>query len=553
MANSIMSVGVSGLQAAQVALLTTSHNISNATTPGYNRQQAIQSTNTPLAHGNGFIGRGVQVSTVQRIYSQYLVNQSLQAQTQSSQLDSHYNEIKQIDNLLADTTSGLTPVLHNFFNAVQDMASNPTSIPSRQAVLSNAEALVSRFQQMDQRLSEMREGVNSQITSSVAEINSLAQQIAGLNTNIQAVEASANGQPANDLLDQRDALIRNLSQLTNVDVVRQNNGHYNVFIGNGQSLVVGSSAMTLKAVAASPGDPQRLTVAMDLNGSEVSLPERQLQGGSLGGLLAFRSETLDSVQAGFNELARGFAQSFSEQHRLGQDLQGEMGGDFFEVTDPSHAAGSIRVAISDPTEIAAAVPIRTEGDVGNTGSAKISAGSVTAPANLTGHKYEIVFDIAGGITTYDITDLTIGPVSAGNAFTSGQSISFDGLQFEITGNPADGDKFVISPNTSGVADNRNALLLAELQTKNTLQGGTASYQSAYASLVSQVGNKTRELEVTSKAQESMLNQTDQALQSLSGVNLEEEAANLLRYQQMFQASSKVIEIGNSLFDSLLRI
>lgn len=468
MANSIMSVGVSGLQAAQVALLTTSHNISNATTPGYNRQQAIQSTNTPLAHGNGFIGRGVQVSTVQRIYSQYLVNQSLQAQTQSSQLDSHYNEIKQIDNLLADTTSGLTPVLHNFFNAVQDMASNPTSIPSRQAVLSNAEALVSRFQQMDQRLSEMREGVNSQITSSVAEINSLAQQIAGLNTNIQAVEASANGQPVNDLRDQRDALIRDLSKLANVDVVRQNNGHYNVFIGNGQSLVVGSSAMTLKAVA-SPNDPQRLVMAMDLNNTEVLLPEHQLKGGSLGGLLAFRSETLDSVQNSFDQLAWGIAGTFNDQHVQGLDLQGAAGSNFFEgmdpsdPSDPSGAARSIRVAISDPALIAAA-------------------------------------DSDGGVT-----------------------------------------------------NNRNALKLAELQTANTLQGRTASYQSAYASLVSQVGNKTRELEVTSRAQESMLNQTDQALQSLSGVNLEEEAANLLRYQQMFQASSKVIEIGNSLFDSLLRI
>ncbi len=461
MANSLMNVGVSGLRTAQVALLTTSHNISNATTPGYNRQQAIQSANTPLAHSDGFIGRGVEISTVQRIYNQYLVSQSLQAQGQSSQLNSYYNEIKQIDNMLADTTSGLTPALHNFFNAVQDVASNPASIPSRQAMLSNAEALVSRFQQMDQRLSEMRDGVNSQITGNVTEINSLAQQIAGLNASIQTAEGSASGQPANDLLDQRDALVRALSKVINVDVVRQNNGHYNVFIGNGQSLVVGSSAMTFKAVA-SPDDPQRLTVAMDLNGAETLLPEHQLRGGSLGGLLAFRSETLDTVQASFDELAQGFAQSFNDQHRLGQDLQGAMGGDFFEVVDPSHAAGSIRVAISDPAEIAA----------------------------------------------------------------------------------ADGD--------GGVANNRNALLLAELQTKNTLQDGT-SYQSAYASLVSQVGNKTRELEVTSQAQESLLIQTDQTIQSLSGVNLEEEAANLLRYQQMFQASSKVIEISNSLFDSLLRI
>lgn len=462
MANSIMNVGVSGLQAAQTALLTTSHNISNATTPGYNRQQAIQSTNTPLPHSNGFIGRGVQVSAVQRIYNQYLVRQSLQVQGQSSQLGSHYNEIKQIDNLLADTASGLTPALHNFFNAVQDVASNPTSIPSRQAMLSNAEALISRFQSMDQRLSEMREGVNNQIASSVDEINSLAQQVVRLNTNIQTIESSANSQPANDLHDQRDAFIRDLSKLANVDVVRQSNGHYNVFIGNGQSLVVGTSAMALKAVPSS-SDPKRLVVAMDVGDKEILLPEHQLQGGSLGGLLAFRSETLDSIQTDFNQLAKGLADTFNDRHVLGLDLQGTVGKNFFEVTDSNHAARSIEVAISDPAEIAAA-------------------------------------DSAGG-----------------------------------------------------VSNNRNALLLAGLQTTNTLQGGTASYQSAYASLVSQVGNKTRELEVTSQAQESLLAQTDQAIQSLSGVNLEEEAANLLRYQRMFQASSKVIEISNSLFDSLLRI
>jgi len=466
MANGIMSVGISGLRTAQVALLTTSHNISNATTPGYNRQQTVQSASTPQLNSAGFVGRGVQTAAVERIYNQYLVNQSLQAQSQSSQLNSYYNEIKQIDNMLADTTSGLTPALHNFFNAVQDVASNPTSIPSRQAMLSNAEALTARFQSMDQRLSEMQAGVNSQITSSVVEINSLAQQIARLNSDIQAAESSANGQPANDLLDQRDTLIRDLSKVINVDVVRQNNGHYNVFIGNGQSLVVGTSPMTLKAVP-SATDPQRLVVAMEQSGGEILLPEHQLQGGSLGGLLAFRSETLDTVQNSFDQLAWGIADTFNTQHQVGFDLQSVGGSDFFEGTDPSgpsQAARNIRVAISDPARIAAA-----------------------------------------------------------------------------------------DNNDGGVTNNINALKLAGLQTENTLQGNTASYQSMYSGIVSQIGNKTRELEVTGQAQENLLVQIDQSIQSLSGVNLEEEAANLLRYQQMFQASSKVIEISNSLFDSLLRI
>lgn len=463
MTNNIMNIGVSGLRTAQVALLTTGHNISNATTPGYNRQQAIQSSNVPVSRGDGFIGQGVQVNTVQRVYNQFLVNQSLQTQAQSSQLNSYYNEISQIDNLLADPASGLTPALHDFFNAVHDVASNPASIPSRQAMLSTAESLVSRFQLMDQRLSEMYEGVNAQIASHVTEINSLAQQVSKLNKDIQVAEGQANGQPANDLHDQRDVLVRDLSQLVHVDVIQQN-GHYNIFIGNGQPLVVGGSHMALKVVE-SPDDRQRLTVAMDTGNAETLLPEHQLRGGNLGGLLNYRSDTLDSVQQGFDEIAFELADAFNAQHKQGFDLQGTVGGEFFEI-DLDQKIGSasrIKVTITDPAEIAAA-------------------------------------ESAGGVT-----------------------------------------------------DNLNALKLAELQTKKVMHDKTASFQSAYAQIVSEVGNKTRELEVSSKAQENLLVQVDQSIQSISGVNLEEEAANLIRYQQLFQASSKVIEIGNSLFDSILRI
>ncbi|SCZ85156.1 flagellar hook-associated protein FlgK [Nitrosomonas mobilis] len=629
MGNSLANIGVSGLRTAQAQLLTTSHNISNASTPGYNRQQAIASTNIPDMRGNGFVGQGVQVSTVQRIFSQFLFTQSLQTQNQSSQLDSYYNEVKQLDNLLADTSSGLTPALHAFFNAVQDVAANPASVPSRQAMLSNAEALTGRFQSMDQRFSEVREGVNSQLTSSVDEINSLAKQIGRMNLNIQTVEGSSGGQPANDLRDQRDALIRDLSKLANVSVVRQDNGHHNVFIGNGQALVVGSETMALKAVP-SREDPQRLTVAMDLGSKTVLIPEHQLQGGSMGGLIAFRNETLDSAQNEFGLLALGLAKTFNDQHRLGQDLSGLLGEDFFKVPEPEilsaldntsassvtaivsdvskltasdyrldfdgsnytltrltdntataptaglpltldglsvtsgsmqageyfviqptrEAARNIQVAISDTAKIAAAAPIRTEAATSNTGTGKISAGKVdTLDANLqqavtiTFHSpFDGKFDIAG-----------VGAAETDKDYESGADISFNGLTVQISGEPAAGDTFTIGANTSGVSDNRNALLLAGLQTKKTLIGGTASLQSGYARLVSQIGNQTRELEVMNTAQANLLAQTDQSLQSLSGVNLEEEAANLLRYQQAFQASSKVIEVSNTLFDTLLRI
>lgn len=637
MGSSILNIGISGLQSAQAGLLTTSHNISNAATPGYNRQQVVLSTNTPQPRNNGFIGQGVQVSTVQRIYNQFLSTQALQTQAQSSQLNSYYSEIKQINNLLADSASGLSPVLQNFFNAVQNVATHPASVPSRQALISTAESLVARFQDMDQRFSEIREGVNSQLTTNVNEINSLAGQIARLNLNIQTAEGSAGGQPANDLRDQRDALIRELSQFTRVDVVRQNNGHHNVFVGNGQALVVGSQTMALKTVPA-PDDSQRLTVAIAMGNKTILLPERQLQGGSLGGLLAFREETLDSAQNSFGLLAVGLAQSFNNQHRLGQDLRGVLGDDFFKVPEPRvhsmrgnnpaatlaatisdvnaltasdyrfdydgtnytltrltdntsvssagpltpaapltldglsitstnalpgerfviqptrQAARDIRVVISEPAKIAAAAPIRTEAAATNIGSAKISAGRVDSlplnpdlqqPVTIT---FQTPFN-----GQFNVTGIGAGLPATNQVYTPGADISFNGWTVKISGSPTAGDRFIIGTNTNGVTDNRNALLLAGLQTRNVLENGTVSFQSSYASLVSQIGNKTRELEVTSRAQANLLGLTDQRLQSLSGVNLEEEAANLLRHQMAFQASSKVIAVSNSLFDMLLRI
>ncbi|MGG7054080.1 flagellar hook-associated protein FlgK [Nitrosomonas sp. ANs5] len=631
--SSIQNIGISGLRSAQSGLLTASHNISNANTPGYNRQQIVQNTNNPLPRSSGFVGQGVQVTTVQRIYSQFLTSQALQVQTQSSQLSSYYNEIKQIDNLLADTSSGLSPAMQNFFSAAQDVATNPTSIPSRQALLSHAQILVGRLQEMDQHFSEMRDGVNKQLTSNVEEINVLATQIAKLNINIQTAEGVAGGQPANDLRDQRDLLLRELSQFIKVDVVRQDNGHYNVFVGSGQALVVGDRTMTLKTVVA-PDDAQRLTVALDMGNKTILLPEHQLQGGSLGGLFAFREETLDTTQNTLGLIALGLAQTFNDQHRLGQDLHGFLGGDFFHIPEPGvqaasgndpassvtvavsnvgdltasdyrfefddtnytltrlsdnfsvstavapgvatpltldglsitaasmnadehfliqptrQAAQGIGVAIQDPARIAAAAPIRTEADIANAGTATISAGRVDPlPLDLNLQEtVTITFQSPG------IFNLTGDGLPADDqTYKSGEDISFNGWTVQIDGEPAAGDTFVIRANTNGVADNRNALLLAGLQTQNSLLNETASFQSTYASLVSQVGSKTRELEVMNRAQTNMLAQVDQSIQSLSGVNLEEEAANLLRYQQAFQAASKVIEISNSLFDTLLRI
>ena len=638
MATGIFGIGLSGLNAAQAGMLTTSHNISNAATPGYNRQQTVQASSLPQLTGAGFIGQGVNVATVKRAYSEFLSNQVVQAQAQGSHLDSYYAQIKQLDNILGDPNSGLSPALQSFFTAVDDVAANPAAVPSRQALLSGAQSLVSRFQALNQRFTEIREGINSQVTSSVTEINSLAQQIARLNQSIVSAQSGSGGNPANDLLDQRDDLIAQLNNQVSASVVKQDDGSYNIFIGNGQALVMGTQTLALAATA-SPADSTRKVLGYVTGAGTILIPEASLQGGALGGFLAFRTSTLDAGQNALGRIAIGLAQTFNDQHRLGQDLNGALGGNFFSVPAPAvighssnnpastisasissisaltasdykfsfdgtnytltrltdgttsstttvpsggapltfdgisvtaatlnsgesfliqptrNGAHDIAVAITDAAKIAAAAPIRTNAALANTSTATISAGSVNAPpptnANLqqpvtiTFHSpYDGQFNVTGTGTGLPATN---------QAYTTGSDISFNGWTVQVSGIPAAGDVFTVGPNSNGTADNRNALLLGGLRTGNTLLGGTASYMSAYGQLVSDIGNKTRELEVTSKAQANLVTQTQQAQQSLSGVNLDEEAANLLRYQQAYQAAGKVMQIAGTLFDTVLEL
>jgi len=631
----IFGSGVSALNAAQMGLSTTEHNIANANTPGFNRQEVVLGTRLPQMTGVGFIGQGVDVSTVKRIYNEFLSNQVLQGQAQANQLETYYQQIGQINNMLADPNIGLSPALQDLFNSVNNVASSPDSQAARQAMLGSAQSLASQFQSLNQRMNDINSSINGQISSTVTTINSYAQQIASMNKNIVLAQAAFNGQPPNDLLDQRDQLISLLNKEIKANVVKQSDGTFNVFIGAGQSLVVGEQAVTLQAVQ-SLSDPTRLEVAYGSGANIIRAQQNSFQGGNLGGLLAFRSESLDSAQNSLGRVALVLADTFNQQHKLGQDLNGALGGNFFSQPVPfvnantantgsatisasvasssaltgsdyslrfnggtaytltrlsdntvtafatlpqtvdgltiSTTAGAIAgdsymirptingardiaVAISDTSKIAAAAPIRTNASLANIGSGRISGGTVNAvfPVNANLQQpVSIVFDSPP--TTYTVTGTGIpGSPVAGVAFTAGNAITYNGWTMQITGAPVAGDTFTVASNTTATADNRNSLLLASLQTKNTMVGGTASYQSSYAQLVSQVGNKTREMEMTSLAQTSMVNQIIQTQQSVSGVNLDEEAANLMRYQRAYQAAGKVIQIANTLFDTLLSL
>lgn len=631
MSDGILGMGVSGLAAAQAGLLTTGHNIANANTEGYHRQAIRQSTAVPVLTGGGFFGQGTKVDTVLRAYSGFVENQLAESQAQASYYTAYHAQLSHIDNIIADTNAGLSPALQEFFSSVHAVAADPSSIPARQLMVSAGEALTSRFNTLAARFDEVRMGIESRIAGTVGEINACAQQIAALNTRILAIQQNPVQAP-NDLLDQRDALLGQLNGLVGATPVAQSDGTVNVSIGNGQTLIIGQQSMNL-TVAPSLVDPSQLDIGYVVGPAVTPINSTSLQGGSLGGLLAVRAADLDAAQNALGRVAVGLALAFNDQHRLGQDINGTLGSDFFSLPVPEtiakssntgnavisaaiadagalttsdyrltytgsnynvtrlsdnvvtsyatlpqtvdgvvltlasgsaavgdsflirptgNAARDINMAIVDPARIAAAAPMRTAVAAANTGSATISAGVVNAPPPPDTNLQQVVTFTFTSSSTFDVTGTGTGNPSS-VTYTSGANISYNGWTVQVRGNPAPGDVFTIMPNSGGVGDGRNALLVAGLQAKNILAGGTTSYQGAYSQMVAMVGDKTRELDILSQAQTVVVDQARQSQQSISGVNLDEEAANLLRYQQAYQAAGKMMQVASSLFQTLLEL
>jgi flagellar hook-associated protein 1 FlgK len=646
---SLLSIGKSGLYAAQAALSTTGHNITNSNVAGYSRQVVVQETSIANGSSAGYIGSGTQIAQVKRYSDEFLNAQVRTAQASTSGLEAYQAQITQIDNLLADTTSGLSPALQDFFSAVQNLTGDRAGVPSRGALLTSADTLAARFQSMNGRLDEIRKGVNTQITSSVTLVNTYASQIAELNDQIGKLSGGDNLNPPNDLLDKRDQLIMDLNKQVKATVMPGDNNMLTVSIGNGQPLVVGADHFELAAMN-SPTDQTRVTVGYVTGGKLSPLPESALSGGALGGVLEFRTKSLDLAQNSLGRIALGLAQTFNDQHHLGLDSNGNPGADFFTVapaevtknvnnnqtsttaisakvsdatqlttsdykvdfdgtnynvtrlsdnkktviapfpqTTPQtidgldfsvsgaaaagdnflvrptiNGAAGLKLNLTDVSQVAAAAPIATSVPLTNKGTAKISEGSVdknylasplSSPVNLAYDKAS--GNLTGFPSTQPVT-MTVGGVTTtiaagGNVpFKDGASYTVGGMSFSMTGAPEDGDTFTIARNT-GAGDTRNASLLGDLQSKNIMDNGSATYQSAYAHIVSAIGNKTREVQVNAEAGAAQLEQAQSAANNVSGVNLDEEAANLMKYQQAYQAASKVMQVADTIFNALLQI
>ncbi|MHD0644054.1 flagellar hook-associated protein FlgK [Pseudomonas aeruginosa] len=533
----LFGISLSGLNAAQIALSVTGNNLSNVNTDGYNRQITKISENG--------VGMGVKVTGIERQFNSFVAAQLNKSSSITTGLESYSNKVNQIDTLLGDADASLSGMMSEFFSSLKDLAASPSDTAARQGVIGTADNLTAQFRALDGYLKSMYQSVDGEISDNVNQINNLSSQIAMMNKEISLAKAKTSEAP-NALLDERDRLVSELSKLVNINMSVQDNGTYNISMGNGLALVAGQNSFQLKAVPSNE-DPTRLTVGyVDANGNTTQIRESFISGGSLGGVLNFRNDVLTPAQNRLGQLAVAMEMGFNAQHEAGVDLNGNPGKPFFSVGSP--------VSYSNAK---------------NSGTATLS-GTFTDASKITNYDYTVSFNSATG---YTVSRQDTGEV-LGTYPAASTTLSFGGMDVAVSGAPADGDKFLIRPvyNTAqtmqnqitdvgdiaagqptggtGTGDNRNALALQNLQTAK-LVGGNSTLNQAYASLVTDIGNKSSVAKVNLKTQEALTTQLTDLQQADSGVNMDEEAANLLRFQQYYQGCAKIIDVASTCMDAIL--
>ena len=627
----LLATSVSGLLAFRQALNVTSNNIANVATPGYSAETANLAEAPGQFTGAGYIGGGVDVASVTRAFNQQLAQQANTSQSSYSSYNTLATQAQQIDNMLSDSSTGLSASLQSFVNALQSVSTSPTSTSARQALLSQGQALAQQLQSYDSQIGQYSSQLESTIGTDVSQINTLASNIATLNQQIAA--ATTSGQTPNQLLDQRDTLITQLSQYVSVQTLPQSNGSEDVYIGNGQALVSGGVAQQL---ATSPGayDPTQLTIGIQTPTGVADITS-SMSGGQIGGLLSARSQVINPTQNALGRISVAVATLVNQQQQAGMTLNGTPGQPMFTVggvqvlpnsgnagtstvsvsrtalsqlttdnytlqyaggawtlTDqttgqpvpmsgngtagsPFQAAGlsvivsgapansdsylieptagattGLTMQLTSPSQVAAASLVQATPGTTNTGTATVSTAGVTNPASYSGNTYAVTFSSP---TQYTVTNTGTGATVTSGTYTSGTPITFGNQQLTLTGTPAANDSFTVGPNsTANTGDNSNVLAMINGLSSNALDGGTTSVAAAATNLVSQVGVLTQQAQNNAAAQQNVNQTSTTALSNATGVNLDQQAADVLRYQQAYQAMAQVISISNQMFTSLIQ-
>ncbi len=635
--SSILNVGARALNANQVALQTAGNNIANVNTPGYSRQSVVLQTVQGQLTSGGYIGNGVNVETIQRNYSAFLTRQSALASATDSADNIRADKLQQLEGLFPGGSTGLGAAVSDMLNAFSDVASAPADLTARTVALTRVDETATRMRAAAQSLDDLQNSVTQEISQKVSAINNLAQGIAKVNEKIVASQGT--GQPANDLLDQRDQLVRDLNQYVQTTSIPADDGTVGIFIGGSQALVLGTSASSVSLVADAFGIPQQ-KLAINRSGQSTPLDENTLGGGEVSGLLRFQNTDLAEGRNLLGRLTLAISTSMNQQHRLGLDLDGNPGGDLLTPATFTHnnvfpatanggnaaltlaigdasqlaasdyelnfstadtgtltrrsdgavssfdfgaanpvtidglliqksaaaaaagdrflikpfnsAAGDVSSVFSTPRALAVASPVAAKAGSSNTGTLAIdnlSAQAATALPTVPMVAVTLTFDGLGNYTRSD----TGGTV----AFTPGLAIaspadSTPGWSLTLKGAPKAGDTFTVLPQP---AANRNlnagnASAMMDLRDKALFDG--AALTDGYAGLIAKIGVRVQTARSAAAVSSSIASNLERDRAGVSGVNLDEEAAKLLQYQQAYQASAKMIQIAQGIFDTLLQ-
>lgn len=646
----ILNTGTRALQANQTALQTAGNNIANVNTKGYSRQSVVLATVEGQFTGGGYVGKGVEVQTIQRNFSAFLTRQSALAGSTQAADNTRVDKLTQLESIFSGGSTGLGASINEMLNSFSDVASAPTDLTARTVALTRIDETAARMRSSSQRLDDLQQGVTQELDQKVTAINSLAQNIAEVNGQIARVKG--NGQTPNDLLDKRDQLVRELNTYIQTSSIPADDGTVGIFIGGSQALVLGTTAAPVSIVTDDFGDTLTSKLAITRNGQSITLDEKNLGGGEVSGLLRFQNSDLVEGRNLLGRLTLAVGTAMNTQHNLGLDLDGNPGGDLFsivsiannvskpvqvpppappvqvntgtanlslgisdtskfvasdyEVNFTSGTAGSIvrrSDGVSQPFDFTATNPVTIDGltismPIGtpNAGDRFLLKPFSTAASNIgsafsTPRALAIASPVAGAMGTTNTGSLQLSalqarsnPIAAtpvtltftgSNSYTRSDEIPANATTFTYTpgqaiegtipattplsqwsltlqGSPKAGDTFTVAPqpaaNRNLNAGNASAML--GLRDVTMFDGGVLT--DGYAGLIAQIGIRTQSATYAATVSSAIATDLEKERTGVSGVNLDEEAAQLLQFQQAYQASAKLIQVAQNVFDTLIQ-
>jgi flagellar hook-associated protein 1 len=654
----LLTLGARAMFANQAALQTIGQNIANANTPGYSRQSVVLTTSPGQYTGAGFFGKGVDVETVVRAHNEFLTKEAVTSKATAAADATRAEQLARVEKVFLPGTEGLGYAASQFLNAMVDVTSRPSDPSARQVALGRASELATRFSSAGQQITDLQAGVVSDLRASATVVNQLAQQIANVNDQISRTRGS--GHSPNDLLDQRERLISQLSEYVAVTTLEADDDTVGVFIGGGQRLVLGNQASTLQ-ITADPYDGQRATLSLREGGRDRALDESVLTGGSMTALLNFQNRDLQDARNLLGQLAAAIGTRINQQNALGLDLSNPpgKGADIFNVAAPRTLAAAsnlrnpdgsfvngVQASIVDPTQLQASSYMLTSSVPGSYELKRLSDGLVRTvndgdtidgfriaftpappasgesfriePVGMAAAEMRRVLDSPNGIAaaspltasasvnnkgtlsvdsiyavnasfdaarapmtlefggpdpldptaisyTLTLADGSVLPGSwkAGQPIGNQPELGIDlGFELRTNGVPRSGDTVSIDPTRYTATNNGNAKAFLNIQTeafvgRQRLEDGSitagSTINDAYASAMSEVGARVQSATYLSGVSTTAAADAEASRAGQAGVNLDEEAARLMQFQQGYQAAAKVLQTAQSLFDELMRI